>query len=118
MAVDRTSGFGVKITVNRLPEFRRRFPAFVQAAITKATFDTLAQAQTRVPVRTGLLKNSLAAEVGADGIGVFTGQVYTPVEYAPYVNFGTRYQAAQPFMEPAFETVSRSLIAALQRAGL
>lgn len=110
----RTSGFTVRMTVNRLPDFRRRFPAFVQAAITKATFDTLAQAQTRTPVRTGNLKNSLAAEIGTDGIGVFTGQVFSIVEYAPYVEYGTRAMEAQPYLTPAFEAVADSLERALK----
>lgn len=37
-----------------------------------------------------------------------TYRVGSNVEYAPYVEFGTRHQAAQPFMRPALEKVRRA----------
>lgn len=53
-------------------------------------------AQGNAPVRTGNLKNSLQIEVSY--LAAFVG--FT-AEYAAYVNYGTRRQAANPFFTAA-----------------
>lgn len=68
----------------------------------------LQQAVTRVdraakmncPVDTGRLRSSITNRVGVEGGGL-VGIVGTNVEYAPYVEFGTRYMAARSFLRPA-----------------
>ena len=51
------------------------------------------------PVDTGRLRNSIAhAQVDSH-----TESVGSNVEYAPYVELGTRYQRAQPYLRPAVE---------------
>ena len=58
-----------------------------------------AYAKEICPVDTGRLRNSIAhAQVDAR-----TEAVGTNVEYAPYVELGTRYQRAQPYLRPAVE---------------
>lgn len=52
-----------------------------------------------VPVDTGRLKQSIGVQKVQDG----EYRVGTNVDYAPYVEFGTRRQAPQPFMRPAIE---------------
>lgn len=44
----------------------------------------------------GTLRNSITHEV--DGDSVYVG---TNVEYAPYVELGTRYMSARPYLRPA-----------------
>ena len=51
------------------------------------------------PVRTGRLRGS----IGHAKKNPTTEQVGTDVEYAPYVELGTRYQKAQPYLRPAVE---------------
>jgi len=34
--------------------------------------------------------------------GGLTGKVKPTADYAPYLEYGTRFQSAQPFMRPAF----------------
>ena len=48
------------------------------------------------PVDTGRLRNSITH--GTDANSVYIG---TNVEYAPYVELGTRRQHAQPYLRPA-----------------
>lgn len=65
---------------------------------TQALRNEMVQA---VPVDTGRLRQS----INVQKIGEGHYRVGTNVNYAPFVEFGTRYQAAQPFMRPAFEKV-------------
>lgn len=57
-------------------------------------------AKLKAPVDTGRLRNSLTHEVAENEDAVYIG---TAVEYAPYVEFGTRRAKAQPFLRPAVE---------------
>ena len=77
------------------------------AEVFKAVF--LDVARELVPVRTGYLKSTIAAEIGEANIGEVT--VEASAEYAQYVEFGTYRQMAQPYFVPAIE-------AALEEWGL
>lgn len=56
-------------------------------------------AKTLCPVRTGHLRASIKVVKLSDG-GYRIG---TDVNYAVYVEFGTRYMHAQPFLRPALQ---------------
>ena len=56
-----------------------------------------ARAQQIVPVKTGTLQRSIMTR----RLGLCNYAVETVVEYAPFVEFGTTYMRAQPFMRPA-----------------
>ena len=51
------------------------------------------------PVDTGRLRGSITTNI----ISTYSGEVGTNVEYADYVNSGTRYQEAQPYFDSAVE---------------
>lgn len=55
-------------------------------------------------VDTGRLRSSITYEIGESG-GELAARVGTNVEYAPYVEFGTRRMRAQPFLRPAIDSV-------------
>ena len=55
-------------------------------------------AKRACPVDTGNLRNSITHAVESGEDAVYVG---TNVEYAPYVEMGTRRTAAQPFLRPA-----------------
>lgn len=63
------------------------------------------KAQRNAPVDTGHLKRSigLASDIASGGLSV---RVKANANYAPYVEFGTRYMYAQPYMRPAFSKQS------------
>lgn len=57
------------------------------------------KAQRNAPVDTGNLKRSIRLDVSGGGL---TAESKAAAEYAPYVEWGTRYMEAQPYMKPAF----------------
>lgn len=67
----------------------------VSEAIEDTTTDIHRAAVSRVPVDTGRLKGSLTPVVLTEGPQI-VGEVGTNVEYAPYMEFGTRSNARIP----------------------
>lgn len=78
--------------------------ATVEKDVSKLVKDTLynieRDAKKKCPVDTGRLRGSITTNI----ISTYSGEVGTNVEYAEYVEYGTRYQSAQPYFEPAVET--------------
>lgn len=52
-----------------------------------------AEAQRRVPVESGLLRNSILSETGKDGSDGYFAAVGSNQEYAPHIEFGTKWIA-------------------------
>jgi HK97 gp10 family phage protein len=50
--------------------------------------------------QTGTTKRSIGLEIKDSG---FTAEVAPTTEYAPYLEYGTRFMSAQPFVKPAYE---------------
>ena len=73
------------------------------------------EAKRLVPVRTGYLRNTIFARVQE-----WTAEVGADAAYAANVEFGTRYAAAQPFLQPAVQArlpeLERGLLAAVDLA--
>lgn len=57
------------------------------------------EAQWKAPLDTGTLERSITQTIKDDGLAT---TVEAGAEYAGYVEYGTRYMAAQPYMRPAF----------------
>lgn len=57
-------------------------------------------AKRLVPVDTGRLRSSISWRLGQTATGLFV-EIGTNVEYAAFVEFGTRYMSAQPYLVPA-----------------
>lgn len=51
------------------------------------------------PVDTGFLRRSIIFEIANGGL---TATSTAGAEYAPYLEYGTRFMSAQPFMRPAY----------------
>lgn len=58
-----------------------------------------AKAQQNATVDTGTLKRSIGIEITDGGM---TAEVEPTADYAPYVELGTRFMEAQPYLGPAF----------------
>ena len=71
-------------------------------------------ARKLVPVRTGYLKSTIAAEIGEASMGEVTAEA--SAEYAQYVEFGTYRQMAQPYFIPAIEAALEEWGLAAQKA--
>lgn len=68
-------------------------------------------ARSIVPVRTGFLRSTIYHEV--DGLSL---TLTADASYAGYVELGTRYMKAEPYIRPAFYQVYPMLLDALQAA--
>lgn len=75
--------------------------ATVEKDVSKLIKNTLhnieRDAKKQCPVDTGRLRGSITTNI----ISTYSGEVGTNVEYADYVNSGTRYQEAQPYFDSA-----------------
>ena len=70
------------------------------------------KAKQKAPVDTGFLQRSIVMESADDGM---TGIVRAYAEYAGYVEWGTRFMSAQPYMFPAFNEVKYPFLKDLMR---
>jgi HK97 gp10 family phage protein len=77
--------------------------------ITVAALQVTNLAKQLCPVDTGRLRNSITWELGTI-MGLPTARVGTNVEYAPYVELGTRYMAARSFLRAAVTSVVGSAL--------
>lgn len=71
----------------------------VKDAVKLNGSDMQNKAMRSVPVDTGNLKRSLTLEEGNNGL---SARVYSNAEYSEYVEKGTRFMDAQPYMKPSF----------------
>lgn len=84
----------------------------VKKTIVVNTSKMQKSAQRYAPVDTGNLKRSINMSILENGL---TGQVRAEADYSPYVEWGTRYMSAQPFMRPAFHEQEKKFISDLKR---
>lgn len=61
-------------------------------------------AKELVPVKTGKLRDSIQIKVDKS-----QGTVYSDASYAEYVENGTRYMKAKPFLRPAYNSEAEKL---------
>ena len=62
------------------------------------------QAMENAPVDTGTLKRSITLDITDDGM---SAESEATVHYAGYVEYGTRFMGAQPYMRPALKEVGK-----------
>ncbi|HTB05346.1 MAG TPA: HK97-gp10 family putative phage morphogenesis protein [Bacteroidia bacterium] len=82
----------------------------VQEAIADTSQQLVELAKENCPVKTGKLRDSIAAEISDDGM---SATITADVSYAPYVEYGPH---AKPFLNPAFEEISPQLVSVLSDA--
>lgn len=102
--------FRMRVTHNNWDAIKDTLAAQADVVASKIALDLEAQAKTMAPVDTGTLKNSIQAmRVGAAHWRIVVG-----VEYGAYVNYGTRFMAAQPFWDNAWAKITPQFKAALK----
>lgn len=62
--------------------------------------------------QTGTTKRSIDLEIKDSG---FAAEVAPETEYSPYLEHGTRFMEAQPFVKPAYEEQAEKFKSAMQR---
>lgn len=88
----------VEITNDRTKEINSELKEAVRIALLGCGEQATQYAVEIVPVDTGRLKGSIGHTYSEDEQTEYIG---TNVEYAPYVEFGTSRQRAQPYLKPA-----------------
>lgn len=71
----------------------------VKKVVRKNGSDMQKKAQKNAPVDTGTLQRSITLEMRDSGK---TAEVEPTVDYGAYVELGTRFMTAQPYLKPAF----------------
>lgn len=105
----KTKGF--KALFKRIEKLPAAIRTVAETEIKKSTLRVHRDAQRIVPVRFGRLKSSLRFEVAEDGL---TGEVFTNVEYAAFVEFGTVNMRERPYLFPAWNTERPKLLKRLR----
>lgn len=62
--------------------------------------------------QTGTTKRSIGLEIKDGG---FTAEVAPETEYSPYLEYGTRFMEAQPFVRPALEAQATQFHSDMQK---
>ena len=81
----------------------------IQKQVDRSALNIDREAKKLVPVDTGRLKTSIGIDRGE-----MMADIGTNVYYAPYVEFGTSRQSAQPYLIPSFEMERPKFINALR----
>lgn len=102
------------ITKNRIPALAAAMPAKVDRVVAKVAADMMADSQSRAPIDTGNLRGSHYFKKA----GTATYEVGATAAYTLYVELGTRYMRARPFLIPAWVAARYRLMQAASRIGL
>lgn len=106
---------GVKVVEDNRKTVEIGIQSAVQRALEEIGLLAEGYAKKLCPVDTGRLRNSITHDVWYGGIGGNAVYVGTNVEYAPYVELGTRKQRAQPYLRPAAENHASQYRGVLRR---
>lgn len=75
-------------------------PQAIAMVVKQNTAECQMKAKRNVPVKTSALQGSIISEFEDGGQ---RGIVSAYMDYAPYVEFGTRFMLAKPYLKPAFD---------------
>lgn len=103
----------VRIGGNRLPDIARVLPAAAGVIVKRNGESAALTAQQDAPYDTGELHDSIDFQM----TGQTSGEIIVGAEHGKFVEYGTRYQHAQPFLRPAIEQQRPKFEADFQRLG-
>ncbi len=114
----------ITVTINGVPDILRtvqnltpQLRTRLSTAIKATTLTCQTEAKRACPVGTpesthkkGYVGGRLRASLAARFPDELTGEVFTNVQYGPYVELGTRKMRARPFLRPAFAANAAKLL--------
>ena len=105
----------IEVVFDRLPELRASTPVVVDRLVGKAAFDFVGLVRRQIVaqglVDTGFYLNSWTAVK----LGQGSWSAFSNVFYGPYLNYGTRFMAARPHVEPAVDQVRTAFVGVMTR---
>lgn len=97
--------------LNELITYFKKAPKLMQTDMTKIVKHCGSlchrEEQRTVPVDTGFLKRSII--IGMKDLGL-TAVIQPTANYASYVEYGTRYMDAQPYVRPSYEKATQEFV--------
>ena len=106
---------GAAAVSERLAERAEAVQSNLTAAISSEAEALRTEAKRRCPVDTGVLRDSIHAEVYAQGADV-EATVGSALDYAPAVELGTLQCPPKPYLAPAFRARRSALIERCKQA--
>lgn len=85
-----------------------------QQVVAKAAHDIEGDGKRLAPVDTGALRNSIGTRISGGGL---TAEIGPTVDYAVFVEYGTRRMAPRAFMGPALDRHSGAFVQAVEQLG-
>lgn len=79
----------------------------VKTVVRKNGADLQGKAQKNAPVDSGTLKRSIGLDITDGGL---TAEVEPAADYAAYVEYGTRFMEAQPYLKPAYDEQKKKFV--------
>lgn len=105
---------GKDVLVNRINRMLEDVSGNNLADVVTRGLEPVAEsARLKAPVRTGELRRSIKTRAIRNERNMVEGAVVATAPHAPFVEFGTRKMAAQPFLRPAFLETHRQSLAAI-----
>lgn len=95
---------GKMVTISGLEELQKKLKKNVRMDDVKRVVrqngaEMHAMSIAKAPADTGNLRRSIELDIKDGGM---TAEVEPTAEYAPYVEYGTRFMSAQPYIRPAY----------------
>lgn len=100
----------LKDAIKDIEKYKAKKQKKIQDLVSFVTLLLESEAKKRAPVDTGRLRSSIISIIED-----LTGTVGTNVEYAEFVEFGTKNMTAQAFLIPAYEDVRVKFIADIKK---
>lgn len=79
----------------------------VRTVVRKNGADLQEKAQKNAPVDSSNLKRSIGLDITDNGL---TAEVEPAADYAAYVEYGTRFMEAQPYLKPAYDEQKKKFV--------
>lgn len=92
---------GIDKVIENIDKYNDEIQNKIKQVLADGGMKIQTEAQNRAPVRTGALRASIEYKPNELQVEVVAG-----VDYASFVEFGTRFMEPQPFLTPAFELVA------------
>lgn len=91
----------VRVKHDKLDKVIAALPSSASYATELAADAVVSKAKSLVPVRTGALRDSIT-KAGGGASWIVTATQH----YAAFVEFGTRFMSARPYLRPAIESLN------------
>ncbi len=115
MKLNVTFGGAQKLDM-KLKYIQRGLEEALETIASIGALPVLTEAQILAPVRTGNLRRSITWETTVRTPTRAVVSVGPHVDYAVYLEFGTRRMAPRPFLRPAFETKQQEALEGMKKA--